>query len=319
MGRGQRHSKNAGIMGSEALTYHERKALGFGTVKERVGKDSHGNYYDCLLTLQPAVDPMVTPEGYMYSREALLENLLQQKKAIKRKLAAYEAQQQDEQQKAAEQAQVESEAKLIAFDRQNHMGISSKTAAKIQEAITAEAAVMHDAKGAKAAVNIKDNEEKMKQMRAFWLPSQQSESKDLMQKPDSSTYCPASGKKLRLKDCVAVKFTRVREGEGGMYMDPVTLETFTNASKLVVIRPTGDVVSEETYTKCIKPDGEFKGKRVGPKDIIRLQNGGTGFAARDGDKAEVKKHFALGPGNGRADLRGQHQGPRSHFGLAFNN
>jgi nitric oxide synthase-interacting protein len=38
MGRGQRHSKNAGIMGSEALTYQERKALGFGTVKERVGK-----------------------------------------------------------------------------------------------------------------------------------------------------------------------------------------------------------------------------------------------------------------------------------------
>lgn len=74
---------------------------------------------------------------------------------------------------------------------------------------------------------------------AFWLPSQQSESKDLMQKPDSSTYCPASGKKLRLKDCVAVKFTRVREGEGGMYMDPVTLETLTNASKLVVIVPTG--------------------------------------------------------------------------------
>lgn len=42
---------------------------------------------------------MVTPDGYLYSREALLENLLQQKKAIKKKLAAYEAQQQDEQQK----------------------------------------------------------------------------------------------------------------------------------------------------------------------------------------------------------------------------
>jgi hypothetical protein len=27
-------------MGSEALTYHEKKALGFGTVKERVGKVS---------------------------------------------------------------------------------------------------------------------------------------------------------------------------------------------------------------------------------------------------------------------------------------
>lgn len=39
MGRGgQRHSKNAGVMGSEALTYHERKYLGYGTVKERLSK-----------------------------------------------------------------------------------------------------------------------------------------------------------------------------------------------------------------------------------------------------------------------------------------
>ena len=35
---GSRHSKNAGTMGSESLTYHERRALGFGTVKERLGK-----------------------------------------------------------------------------------------------------------------------------------------------------------------------------------------------------------------------------------------------------------------------------------------
>lgn len=63
---------------------------------------------------------------------------------------------------------------------------------------------------------------------------------------------------------------------------------------LAVLRPSGDVVSEETYNKCIKPDGEFKGKRVGPKDIIRLQGGGTGYAGRDGEKAQVKKHFSLG-------------------------
>ena len=81
---GQRHSKNAGTMGVEGLTYHEKKALGFGTVKQRLGKvldllcwlinphrlfcniaaphlcrcfmqDSVGNYNDCRLTLQPAV------------------------------------------------------------------------------------------------------------------------------------------------------------------------------------------------------------------------------------------------------------------------
>lgn len=37
-----KHSKNAGVMGSEALTYHERKALGFGTVSERLGKVKGG-------------------------------------------------------------------------------------------------------------------------------------------------------------------------------------------------------------------------------------------------------------------------------------
>jgi nitric oxide synthase-interacting protein len=319
MGRGQRHSKNAGIMGSEALSYHERRALGFGTVKERVGKDSQGNFYDCCLTLQPAVDPVVTPDGYLYSREALLENLLQQKKAIKRRLAAYEAQQAEEAQKAAEQAAVTHEAKLIAFDRQNHMGISAKTAKRIEQAITEEASTMHDAKGAKAAQNIKEYADRSKQLKAFWVPSQAPEAKDLLAKPDSATYCPASGKKLRLKDCVAVKFTPVPEGESGRFMDPVTKDTLSNASRLVVLRPSGDVLLEDTYKACVKPEGEFKGVRLGEKDVIKLQTGGTGYAARDGDKVQVQKHFALGPGSGRADLRGQHQGPRSQFGLQFYN
>lgn len=35
---GRKHSKNAGVMGSEALTYHEKKALGYGTATERLGK-----------------------------------------------------------------------------------------------------------------------------------------------------------------------------------------------------------------------------------------------------------------------------------------
>jgi hypothetical protein len=88
MGRGSRHSKNAGVMGSEALTYHERKGMGHGTLKERLGKvrslkfrlptmvtvlglavpcahahaaeslravqDAQGDYFACSLTLQQA-------------------------------------------------------------------------------------------------------------------------------------------------------------------------------------------------------------------------------------------------------------------------
>jgi hypothetical protein len=38
-------------------------------------------------------DPMCTPQGVLFSRQAILENLLAQKKANKRKLAAWESQQ----------------------------------------------------------------------------------------------------------------------------------------------------------------------------------------------------------------------------------
>lgn len=55
-----------------------------------------------------------------------------------------------------------------------------------------------------------------------------------------NTYCPASGKKLRLKDLIPVRFTRVPDDKDGYAMDPVTKDTFSNANKLVVLRPTGD-------------------------------------------------------------------------------
>ena len=42
-------------------------------------------------------------------------------------------------------------------------------------------------------------------MKAFWLPSQVPDVAQSLAKPDSNTYCPATGKKLRLKDLVPVK------------------------------------------------------------------------------------------------------------------
>jgi hypothetical protein len=189
-------------MGAESLSYHERKAMGIGTFKERLGKDSQGNYYDCCLTLQTAVDPVVTPGGYIYSREAILENLLAQKKAIKRKMADWEGEQKEQQRKVrarvlsrprppcrrwriqaappapraaqrascepgglspaasaqhtsppspllqvAEKSDLEQQARLIAFDRQNHQAMSDKTALKLQRKASEDAEALHNSKG----------------------------------------------------------------------------------------------------------------------------------------------------------------------------
>lgn len=44
-------------------------------------------------------DPVITPAGCLFSREAILDNLLAQKKAIKKNMAAWEGYERAQQQK----------------------------------------------------------------------------------------------------------------------------------------------------------------------------------------------------------------------------
>ena len=140
---------------------------------------------------------------------------------------------------------------------------------------------------------------------AFWVPGKVGESKVVLDKPDMSTLCPATGDKLKLKvrpgrrraasvsgnalpslaagprhglrrshppaalsvclslstapachripistcphpspprpaqDLFSVRFTPVPDGGPHEYMDPVTKDIFINASRLVVLKPTG--------------------------------------------------------------------------------
>ena len=86
----------------------------------------------------------------------------------------------------------------------------------------------------------------VQEMKAFWVPSQGKEARQILVKPDEHTYCPASGKKLRLKDLIPVRFSKVPEEDSGVFLDPVTKDTFTNASSLVVLKPSGKLVSTDT-------------------------------------------------------------------------
>ena len=91
----------------------------------------------------------------------------------------------------------------------------------------------------------------LQEMKAFWVPSKAPDARQVLDKPDASTYCPASGKKLRLKDLIAVKFTRTPEEDSGIYMDPVTQDTFTNANSLVVLKPTGELVTTAVHVELL--------------------------------------------------------------------
>ena len=78
------------------------------------------------------------------------------------------------------------------------------------------------------------------EMKAFWLPSKTPESAALLDKPGMTTYCPASGKKLRLKDLTPVRFLRCPEDQPGFARDPISRDTLSNTDKLVLLRPTGE-------------------------------------------------------------------------------
>lgn len=99
-----RHSKNA--TSNTVYTYHERRkdaqSGGYGTQSVRLAKDSVANWDYCSLTLQPCRDAVVTPNGYLFDREAILRYMLEQKNEIAKKLKEYDRAKRAEQNELAE-------------------------------------------------------------------------------------------------------------------------------------------------------------------------------------------------------------------------
>ena len=305
------------------MRYHERQALGFGTMTERLGKETVKDFDHCALSLSPALDPVVTPEGVLYDREHILRCLLHQKKEIARQTKAWEAQAAKDKSVADLEAEAGRAEAIERFHRENQMGGASARPADGEVLLDVDPA-SDDAPVPDAAERLKAAQldaPETKTMNAFWLPSKTpTADPNAARKPSTETTCPTTSKRLRMKDLVDVKWTRAPEEERNdeqkyKYMCPVTRKTFTNATQVLILRPSGDAVSEEAYKVVIAKDGAHDGKRV--KGVIRLQKGGSGYAG-SGTQVESKKAFALGAGSGLADSRGQHRGGASRFGLKFN-
>jgi len=58
---------------------------------------------------------------------------------------------------------------------------------------------------------------KAKELPSFWVPSQTPDAKPIiLPKPDTAIYCPSgSGKVLKIKDLIDVKFTQAPNDEPG--------------------------------------------------------------------------------------------------------
>lgn len=227
-----RHARNC--TAGAVYTYHEKKkdaaASGYGTQSERVGKDSVKTFDSCSLTLQPCRTPVVTKEGHLFDKEAILEYIVTKKNEYTRKLKQYEKQLKKEEAEKAELAAAEKEANLIKF-MNREKNISSTV--KGDATPSTSSSVSNLANG------------KDKQLPSFWVPSQLPDAKiSKIEKPDSTVYCPISGKPLKMKDLIEVNWTLVKDPDDkksliakeNRYMCPVTHDILSNAVPCAVIR-----------------------------------------------------------------------------------
>lgn len=95
--------------------------------------------------------------------------------------------------------------------------------------------------------NMSNGKDKM--LPSFWIPSKTPEAKETtLQKPDKTIYCPLSGKPLKIKDLIPVKFTEVKDPDDkkslivkqARYMCPITHDILSNSVPCAVIRTTYD-------------------------------------------------------------------------------
>jgi len=270
-----RHARNS--TAGSVYTYHEKqrdaKASGYGSHSTRLSKDSIKEFDCCSLTLQPCRNPVLSPDGYLFDKEAILEYYLAKKKEITRMLKDYEKQKNREQnevkelQAAAHRTQVE---KFIATEK--------GTGAGKEKASTSQNTLSNMAGG------------RAKDLPSFWVPVMTPDSKPIiLPKPDTTIYCPVSGKVLKMKDLIDIKFTLAPNDEKGKsiisrkmrYICPITRDVLGNSVPCAVLKPTGDVVTMECVEKLIKKDmtHPLTGVKLTDKDIIALQRGGTGFAS----------------------------------------
>nr|XP_029491177.1 nitric oxide synthase-interacting protein isoform X1 [Oncorhynchus nerka] len=268
-------------------------ASGYGTQSVRLGKDAIKDFDCCCLSLQTCRDPVVTPDGYLYEKQAILEYILHQKTEIAKKMKAYEKQKQT--QKSDSRLESKSEERGIAErfkTRENSIvskPINPFTSGQAKESdsqsVVGTSASTSKADSSAPAAGTSSSQA----LPSFWIPSLTPEAKPtILKKPSKTVVCPMSGRPLKMNELTNVHFTALDPSLDRVallarqerYLCAVTKDTLGNSVPCSVLKPSGAVVTQECVERLIRKDmtDPITGDKLTEKDIIPLQRGGTGFA-----------------------------------------
>ncbi|XP_015259417.1 PREDICTED: nitric oxide synthase-interacting protein [Cyprinodon variegatus] len=281
-----RHGKNC--TAGAVYTYHEKRkdtaASGYGTQSVRLGKDAIKDFDCCCLSLQPCQDPVVTPDGYLYEKQAILEYILHQKTEIAKKMKAYEKQKQALKSNNQLESKSEERQRVERFKSSENSIVS-----KPINPFTSGQKKDGEASGSGEPSSAAPASTSGQSLPSFWIPSLTPEAKPtLLKKPSKAVLCPMSGRPIKMNDLIPVHFTPLDPSLDRVallnrqerYVCAVTRDALGNSVPCAVLRPSGTVVTQECVERLIRKDmvDPVSGDKLTDKDIILLQRGGTGFA-----------------------------------------
>ncbi|XP_019123300.1 nitric oxide synthase-interacting protein [Larimichthys crocea] len=285
-----RHGKNC--TAGAVYTYHEKKkdtaASGYGTQSIRLGKDAIKDYDCCCLSLQPCQDPVVTPDGYLYEKQAILEYILHQKTEIAKKMKAYEKQKQTQKSNSQLESKSEERERVERFKTRENSIVSKPINPFMSgQNKESEKGRTNNSSAESSSVSAGPSTQSLP---SFWIPSLTPEAKPtLLKKPSKVVSCPMSGRPIKMNELITVCFTPLDPSldrvalltRQDRYVCAVTRDVLGNSVPCAVLRTSGNVVTQECVEKLIKKDmiDPVTGDKLSEKDIIPLQRGGTGYAA----------------------------------------
>jgi nitric oxide synthase-interacting protein len=247
-----RKSKQAG--GHKPLTHYERTkkfaSSEYGTTSARLSSDSQLPFGDCALSLSEALDPVATPSGHLYSREAIVEYLLTKTVEVRQARENYETFLKSE--LAKERVEVDQQKREALEDFEDSQKVSSKKRSRGPKDRNALAST------------------------SFWLAEFQPEHcSEIPDPPPDRPPSPCSGQPLRRKD---LKDLIIKREQGKVIC---ALSDKTISTQPVVALPSGHVVLKECYEQLVKPTmtNPFTSKKIKEKQVLELQKGKSGFAS----------------------------------------
>lgn len=225
-----------------------------------------------------------------------------------RKLAAHAAQKKQEKDEEEENLTLQKARELDEFDQQNH-GAMPRNSDRNQNQ---ERNGFH---GANSVKTTSFEEEALKTMKAFWLPSATPAASVKTEAPETHTVCPEGKEKLKLKTLFPIHFTEDNSEEEKMktsssssydktHICPSCKVTLTNTMSLVALSSCGHVFCKKCAEKFMPVDKVCLvcDKPCKDKNLVHLKKGGTGFAKHD-DHLEAKDYKHLGSGSGLGLVR----------------